>query len=95
MSDDLRLAFLACTRGDFAVLERLVPAKVNVNDAVFLYFTDISVYFLFTWAVSAVSCRHVTMLHIAAGCGQCGCIEYLLHNKADPNMRDLVIFAFI
>lgn len=35
MSDELRRAFLACTRGDLAVLTSLVPGVVSVHDAIF------------------------------------------------------------
>lgn len=38
MSDNIRRAFLACTRGDFAVLESLVPSKVNINEAIFQFY---------------------------------------------------------
>lgn len=38
MSENIRRAFLACTRGDFAVLEDLVPSKVAVNEAIFQFY---------------------------------------------------------
>lgn len=85
MSDNIRRAFLACTRGDFAVLESLVPSKVNVNEAIFQFYL-----FFFIWSVSSVTCRHAQMLHIAAGCGKTNCISYLIHLGANPNAIDLL-----
>lgn len=39
MSENLRRAFLACTRGDVAVFQSLVPSVVSVHEAIsFLYF---------------------------------------------------------
>lgn len=87
MSENLRRAFLACTRGDFAVLESLVPSKVKVNEAIFQFYFN---FFVFIWSVSSVTCRHAQMIHIASGCGKTNCISYLLHLGADPNAIDLL-----
>ena len=78
MSEEQRKAFLACTRGDLAILQSLVPSKVDVNSAIF------------QWQVSGINCRHLTLLHVAAGCSQTGVIPYLLINQANPNQIDLL-----
>jgi ankyrin repeat protein len=90
MSDEIRRAFLACTRGDIGILASLVPSQVTPNQAVSFIFSDLSVFLSFPWSVSGVTCRHVTMLHIASGCSQLECMSYLLHKGALVNSIDLM-----
>ena len=79
MSDQLKRAFLACTRGDIAMLQKYVPSAVKVDE------------YIFQWMVASISCRHVAMLHIAAGCGQDECLSYLISQGANVNIPDLMV----
>ena len=79
MSEQLKRAFLACTRGDVAMLKKYVPSKVNVNEHIF------------QWMVSSISSRHVSMLHVAAGCAQDDCLSYLISHGANVNATDLMV----
>jgi hypothetical protein len=40
---------------------------------------------IFQWAVAGVTCRHVALLHVAAGCCQPECIDHLIHSAGELN----------